>query len=244
MARTTRARVELVRPANDFDLSFTLPAGIEQRSVLRLAVMGISPLLTHNAMAMLAPKQTRGSNIPTPEEEAEAGVYRDAEGHFCLPGVAFQRSFLEAASAFRAPKGKLSMQSYLAHIEVAEELMVLLDPTTKEPLTEYEIDRRTAVVQRNRILRCRPKFNVWAGLLTIRYDAQLIGDPGIICAIGADAGTRRGVGDYRPGKSKGPFGRFAVIAFAYGETGPWQRYEPGAAAVERLAAEEESDEAQ
>ncbi|HSR76413.1 MAG TPA: hypothetical protein VLN57_07480 [Xanthobacteraceae bacterium] len=231
MART-RPQVTVVPSSAELDnnvIPFVLPAAIEARARLRLSVMGSSPLLTHNVMAMLAPAASRGKNIPSPEDEAEAGVYRTQEGRFGLLGEAFRLSALEASTLFKAPKGRGSIQPWLAHIEVEEEFVTLIDPATGEAIENYEIDVRSVVIQRSRILRGRPKFLHWAvKRITILYDEALIPNPTIIPDIMADAGQRRGVGDFRPGKSKGRFGRFAVIAVAYGD-GPWQRYELGAA---------------
>jgi hypothetical protein len=185
--------------------------------------------LTHNAQAMLTPAAARGGkNIPEPEVEAEAGLYRTAHGQYAIPGLAFRLALLEAATIFKAPKGSRgSIAPWLAHIEVKEELIPLLNPADRAPLSAYEIDRRPAVVQRQRILRARPRFNNWAiGCMTLLFDEQLVPTPTILPDIMADAGQRKGVGDYRPGKSKGWFGRFAVIGVAYG-TGPWQVYTPG-----------------
>jgi hypothetical protein len=245
MARNTLTRPVEVTAPSPYDrdnncIPFELPASVQQLAELRISVMGISPLLTHSALSMLTPKKTRGNVIPTPEEEAEAGCYRNEDGVCCALGVMFQRTMLEAASAYRA-KGKVTMQSVLAHVEVAEDYLPLVDPRSGQPLTTYEQYPSTVLVQKSRILRVRPRFNHWAiRRITFKYDAQLVAAPSIIVDVLADAGTRRGVGDFRPGKSKGSFGRFAVVASAFG-AGPWAPYAPGAAVADEVERVEPAD---
>ncbi len=170
---------------------------------------GISPLLTHNPLSMAAPKTaSKGSKIPEPEVEAEAGVYRTEDGVCAIPGIGFRSGMVKAAGAWKVPRGKGFMSSRIAHIMVVEELVELIDPETSEPLTSYRIDARRAVVQRQGITRCRPRFDKWSGTFTIEYDDKLV-DPDIFVEIAADAGSRIGVGDYRPEK-KGWFGRYSI----------------------------------
>jgi hypothetical protein len=63
-------------------------------------------------------------------------------------------------------------------------------------------------VQKNGILRSRPKIDNWACELQFEYDPDL-NEPHLIEAVLSHAGKYPGIGDYRVGK-KGPFGRFTV----------------------------------
>lgn len=176
---------------------------------LILTATGIRPLLTHNPASMSRPKAAgrKGKEQYIPEEEAEDGVYRLEDGSCALPGIAFRNSILSAAGAWKAGRGKSSMKSILSHIEVKEELVRLtLDG---KPIEDYTIDKRRAVIQRQGIIRCRPRFDEWQATFTVLYDEQLVPEPEIIVEIANDAGQRIGVGDYRPAKG-GWFGRFKV----------------------------------
>lgn len=177
---------------------------------LLLLATGIRPLLTNNPASMSAPKTgaRKGKVEYIPEEDAESGVYRLADGTCAIPGIAFRNSIINASGLWKSNRGKGSIKSVLSHIEVAEELIQLLD-TDGKPLTEYIIDKRRAVVQRQGIIRCRPRFENWAARFTILFDEALMPDPDIIVQIANDAGQRVGVGDYRPAKG-GWFGRFSV----------------------------------
>jgi len=191
---------------------------------LTFTVIGKSPLLTHNPAQMQKPpgpgekpgKSARGKEIPSPEEEAKRGLYLDEKGRFCGPGVGLRNGLVRAAAAWRAPwqKKRENMRSLVAGCVAEPELVPILDKDGK-PAKTYEIDSRRAMVQRQGIVRSRPKFAVgWRATFQIVYDdAFLAGDEdqirGLLLDIFNDAGNRIGWGDYRPEKT-GWFGRYFV----------------------------------
>lgn len=178
---------------------------------LRVRVEGRTALLTHNPQSMgTAPEAGRGTRVPDAAVEAEAGTYRLEDGSFAIKGEAFRASLLGAAGAWKAKRS--TMKSRLAHVTVIEELVQLLDPETSKPLTSYVIDARRAIVQRQGIIRRRPRFDRWACEFTVEYDPALVTDPKMVIDIVADAGGRVGVGDYRPAKN-GWFGRYTVASY-------------------------------
>jgi len=185
-------------------------------ALYRMVFVGLSPLLTHNPAAMQTTgRGGKGRQIPTAEQEAEAGCYRTADGLFAAPGIAFRNSILEAAPQWRA--GRLYMSAVLAHITVVEDLVPLYR-RDGSPVGSYEIDMRRAIVQGQGIIRARPKFVDWAGFFTVDYDEALVTDLTRLRDIANDAGGRIGVGDYRP-KRRGWFGRFAIVE-AFGIAAP------------------------
>jgi hypothetical protein len=184
----------------------TLPA-----ARLRVFIEGKSALMTHNPQSMtMVADAMKGGRVPNPEDEAEAGCYRLADGSCGIRGESFRGSLLGAAGAWRMKKS--SARSRLAHITVVEELLPLLDPDGK-PITNYVIDRRRAIVQGQGIIRSRPRFELpWSVQPTFEYDQVLVPDPKLIVDILTDAGNRIGVADYRPAKN-GWFGRFSVRGY-------------------------------
>lgn len=175
---------------------------------LKITVDGTSPLMTHNPASMGVTKTPgKASNIPSPEDEAERGTYRLEDGGCAIPGVAFRGSILKAAGAWKT-KRSATMKSQLSHIQIVEELVPLL-MRDGEPITSFAIDRRRAIVQRQGIMRSRPRFEEWSTSFTVIYDGDLVKDEEIIRQIAADAGKRVGVGDFRPERN-GWFGRFMV----------------------------------
>jgi hypothetical protein len=144
------------------------------------------------------------------EIEAEAGVYRLPDGSCAIRGEAFRASLLAAAGAWRMKKS--TARTRLAHVVVIEDLIQLCRKDNT-PITDYAIDARRAIIQRQGIIRCRPRFDEWSATFTFEYDQVLVPDPKLIVDIAADAGGRIGVGDYRPSKN-GWFGRYRVRSYA------------------------------
>lgn len=189
-------------------------------ALLTMRVKGTYALLTHNPMSMFIAnnnnsKAKKGDRtIPTPEEEAEGGLYRLEDGGFALPGFAFRNSILQAAMKWKKPKSRVSMIYDMANLMVVEELVPLINDDGSR-ITSYEIHTMRAVVQGNGIMRSRPKFRDWGAEFTIEYDEELGATSQLIADIAADAGKRIGVGDYRPQKIKGlpgPYGRYAIVS--------------------------------
>jgi hypothetical protein len=187
-------------------------------ATMKIRVRGTYALLTHSPLSMGGKSngaKKGGKEIPTPEAEAEMGLYHlpDGSGGYGLPGFAFRNSILNAATQWKKAGTRRSMQGDLASLMVLEDLVPLIDDDDNL-ITSYEIDTRRAVVQGNGILRSRPKFTLWGAEFTVEYDDDLVKDPSLILDITSDAGKRIGVGDYRPQKIKGlpgPFGRYAVV---------------------------------
>lgn len=91
------------------------------------------------------------------------------------------------------------------------------DAAPLEPITEYEIDVRRCIVQRQGVMRARPLIDLpWACVAEFEYDAGLgtaEGEPVAVKlylqALGY-AGQIVGIGNYRPERG-GRFGKFAVV---------------------------------
>ena len=90
----------------------------------------------------------------------------------------------------------------------ATERTALIDPATAAALVDYDIDTRRATVQRNAVLRSRPRLEKWAAKVELEIDEEFIAEP-TLRELMDIAGRIIGVGDFRPEKS-GPFGRFRV----------------------------------
>jgi hypothetical protein len=179
-----------------------------------------SPLLTHNPAIMKrgvtkSGKPSAKSSIPSAEEEALNGLYIDNNGLYCLPGISFRNAFIKAAGAWRGgwQKKRETLRGLVAHCVAEPEFAPILDAKGK-PAKDYAIDTRRAVVQRQGILRSRPRFEEWQVKFDIVYDADFLTENEevlreLFINVFNDAGNRLGVGDYRPERS-GWFGRFLV----------------------------------
>lgn len=178
-------------------------------------IIGVTPLLTHNPVAMLTPQTTgkRGEAVYEPTEEAEKACYRLDDGTCGIPSIALRASILNASSAFKVPKKRYSVKSLLTHAQIGQELLPLLS-MDGEPLSDYAIDQRRVIVNRAGVIRCRPRFDEWRVCCDLEYDESLIAKEfleAIMPELLKDAGKRFGIGDYRPQKG-GWFGQFAPVS--------------------------------
>ena len=171
-------------------------------------------LLQHSPKSMLdiKPTTSKKNKVYDHKEEAEKSAYRSKDGSLFIPSQAIFSCILNG-SAFKKI-GRFSVKSYLAgnmRIEPSHEVP-LLDNKGK-PITEYEIDLRTVVIQRkSRIVRARPMIQNWSAKFNIIYNEQFITDDEIIKECLSDAGTRVGLLEYRPQLS-GSYGTFDITTW-------------------------------
>lgn len=189
----------------------------------RAVIEGMEPgLLMHNPAGMqrleeykVEQNSGRKKVIPPAEMEAEWGTYRDDAGGLVIPAVWIQRCLIEAGKMFRSPQRKMASMAreFSSGISTApgHSSFALID-ANGEQITDYEIDTRRAIVQRQGIMRSRPFIrSPWQAEVWMQRDAGVIDGEFVLKAI-ILAGSQIGIGDYRPEKS-GPFGRFRVTSF-------------------------------
>lgn len=172
---------------------------------IEVEIEGITPLLMNSPKAMLEPepeiKQAKKKYIP--EEEAEKVAYRNAQGKLFVPSTAIKGSMVNAAAYKKA--GKYTLRPLIAGGVRIKGFEIILDTQ------EYEIDARTVVIQRNRVLKWRPRINKWKLKFVLIYNDKLLSpNPIQTCLI--EAGERVGILDFRPQKL-GEFGMFKVTKF-------------------------------
>jgi hypothetical protein len=182
-------------------------------------IQGKTDLLCHNPAGMGEKKPQGGTKgkqiIYDDQEEAAAGLYVD-DGKFCFPGIGIRNGMVRAAGDWKPLSGKKrgTLTSSVAHIMVAPDMIPSLGPNDK-PLKSYTIDKRRVVVQRNGIVRCRPKFHDWKLKFEIIYDDEILALSveeihKLFGGLLDDAGRRFGLGDYRPAM-RGWFGQFRSL---------------------------------
>lgn len=186
----------------------------------RVAIKGVAPIVQHNGAAGLdtrspanlekaAIARKKGSNRTEADDarmrelECQTSLWLDAGGAPTVPAAALRACIEQAARKLKQGP------------QVREGLIV-------ESVDEFQYDRsmgstaeelgKTAqftvgvVVQRNRILRTRAKFDEWGVVFTLEVDDELV-DREQLDAWLDIAGRRVGLGDWRPTKS-GNYGRF------------------------------------
>ena len=174
----------------------------------KFKITGVFPLMTHNPASMMSgPQGPKTKRIPTPEEEAQAGLYVTEDGDYFLPSVAFRSALLSGLKGKRI--GKIGAATVIKPaVFNADEQTVILDPQTGEPNREWVVDARRAIIQRNGVVRCRPRFNRWGAVLRLLIDEEIASAELLEEHLNI-AGTTVGVGDYRIERG-GQFGSFTA----------------------------------
>lgn len=176
---------------------------------IRLSIQGTAPLLVHSD-ALSDPlhplakalKEISGKRIKTPEDhelmariEWEGGLYFHPTLGPYIPGVNLEKSIVEGARITKQGK-QVERGLFVTDNEIP---LLYQGPRTVEELwpdANFR-DRSSVKVGQARVMRTRPKFAAWA----LEADAEL--DTGQLSvdqlqAIVDDAGSKVGLGDWRP----------------------------------------------
>ena len=173
---------------------------------IEVEIEGTSPLLMNSPQAMLEPEKAIKSKRDkyNPKDEAEKVAYRTNKGKLYVPTTAIKASMLNGASFKKS--GKYSLKQFIAGstriVSKEGNGEVILEPQ------KYEIDLRTVVIQRARVVKARPRLDEWKINFIIEFNDSLI-TPDAIKPSLEDAGQRIGLLDFRPQKG-GEFGTFKI----------------------------------
>jgi hypothetical protein len=179
------------------------------KNVCRVKIESIGPgILLHNPQSMMRVRGGR-KEIPTAEEEADRACYwMPNKSSLAFPAENLRCGLIRAASGWKVPGDrKLSLQPILAG-DISIEPEYLSFHTKK-----YEIDSRRVVVQRQGVIRSRPKLSKWELEFEVRWEAQYLGKDfhkTILPDLLERLGKTIGLGDFRP-EHRGPFGRFLTV---------------------------------
>jgi len=177
-------------------------------------VTGISALLMHNPAGSM--KASDGGmktkeQPPTPEEEAARSTYKDADGNFFVPAVAFRNAILAAGTGKKIGK-MTAWKAVAAGVFNAEVRCPIFHPKTKKPIKEFTVNLMRVVLKSGgkavAILRGRAEIAEWACKVALEIDTDFITVSQVKELLGL-AGRMIGICDFRPEK-KGSFGRFSV----------------------------------
>ncbi|MCV7076713.1 hypothetical protein [Mycobacterium szulgai] len=185
-----------------------------KRHTIDVPIIGVTPVIPHRwsekARNMMRAKQTgskaRAKHDPKDATaEAEAALYRLADGRPGLPAAAFRAATIGAARFYEG----VTMTSLKAALFVVadddEEALVAIEGEMKLREDTPRNSGGTAD------LRYRYAFWPWSAVLRIEYIPSMIDAESVINLV--DAGGSGGVGDWRPSAPKsmtGAFGRYEV----------------------------------
>ena len=190
-----------------------------------VTIKGIRPLIMHNGEAGLDTRspanlekaeitRKRGSNRTVSDDErlfeleCQTSLWLDAGGAPTIPTAAI-RSMIETAA--RKQKQGPQVREGL----IVDEVLSFDYDRERYGATVEELGKNAqftvpVVVQRNRILRTRARFDDWSCTFHLDTDPELV-DRVQLEAWLETGGRRIGLGDWRPEKS-GNFGRFEVVS--------------------------------
>lgn len=180
-------------------------------ATLKFRIKGLTPLLCNNPASMGKSNGVTKKKEYVAEDEAYKSAYQMEDGSFGFPAIGIRGSILKGCTGLKS--GKFALTSLLSHIQVfgsdGGDLMQILDEDGN-PATDYLIDSRRAVVQRNGIIRNRAKFPRWKVEFMIEFDeAYVPRAEETFTDVLENAGKKVGLGDYRPA-CKGWFGQYTV----------------------------------
>lgn len=178
---------------------------------VRVYCKGISPILINRMTDEQLEAIRQRTSLPivrdiSREKEAEAKLYTNGKKKsYGLPGENFY-SCLINAGRFHKLEGrtKISTQdsTLLPSFLTLQESFLEFDKGAK-----WVVDARKGRNEKGQALcLVRPKFPEWGFWATLEIDESQV-QVEMIKALVATAGSRVGLGDFRPDK-KGPFGRF------------------------------------
>lgn len=182
---------------------------------IRARIKGIAPILMHNgkladplyewtkAMKEITSKRKKSDQdyLELARCEFMGSLYVDEVGAPCITGDMIDGCFVAAAKKIR-----LGDQAKVAEFSVGNWPLIYDGPKDAEKLWADGRfrDTRGVKVQKNRVMRTRPRFDDWACEFEITYDANVLNFDQVEQILEI-MGSQRGFGDYLP-----KFGRFTV----------------------------------
>jgi len=157
------------------------------------------------------------SETRTPKEQAEDKLYVGEKGKSVIPARNLLSCLINAGIFHKIKNKNITTQrSSLIPACVAIENMEL--PITSKD--GWTVDSQAVVNPKTggRVPCHRPKFNDWKLSVEVVLDETMV-SPKLFRDIVDDAGSKVGLGDFRPGR-KGPFGRFKVTSWKTSEKVP------------------------
>lgn len=179
---------------------------LETPYVVSIEITGSCPVIFHRwscedvaskAAAKKGSKEKKSDNV-------ESFIYRDSDGHICLPGEYLRMAMVYAAKFKQDPRSprKSAFDLFKAGIVPLTELAKINGGTKNWDF----IDQRRVVIQRNSITRMRPSFlKGWSAEIEILVNVPEYIDFTLFCEVLEMAGRLIGVADFRP-----TYGRFNI----------------------------------
>lgn len=147
----------------------------------------------------------------TPLEIAQSKLYIGLDGKPMIPQPNLLRCLVEGGKFTKVGKSQVTTKTSSIMYSCVDVLGAEIPIEHREP---WRVDTRAVRIPSTggRILTHRPLFDGWRLRFTVILDTTIMGER-TFRQIVNDAGSRIGLGDFRP-QCKGPFGRFKVVQWA------------------------------
>lgn len=186
--------------------------------VFNVTIVGDTPLMQNRFQEEPGAAKSTRRNTPTeregPREQATKAANKLSTGEFFFPGAAIGRLLREVGSNHKATGSRKSLKYIMpAAVLVLNEAVVILDPDTKKPIKDFEVDSRPVVIPatKGRIMRHRPRFDKWSATFSIRINEDVL-DEKLVQKFLTEGGQQNGIGEFRPEKG-GQYGMFQVTSW-------------------------------
>lgn len=169
-----------------------------EKQIIEVGIEGTSPLLMNRFFEEADSKKTRKTYDD--KEEADKRLYKTEQGELYQPAEHLERCLQIAGKNFKYSGRKTFLEYLKAGVIISPEAII-------HKIQDWSIDKRPVVIQKARIMRCRPRLDKWQLEFQIEiYDSNI--SPKDINEILVYAGRFVGLGDYRPRN-----GRFIITKF-------------------------------
>ena len=181
---------------------------------IKVEIYGIAPLICNrftDEKALEATNGTRGSSAAaerkTPLEICQTKLYLDEKGKPGIPQPNLLRNIVQGGAFHKNGKRAITTQRGSMMYSCVDVEGVMIPLITK---SGWKVDSRPVRIPSTggRILCHRPMFDDWRLKFSINLDVSIL-SPSLLRQIVDDAGSRCGLGDFRP-ETKGPFGRYRI----------------------------------
>ena len=169
---------------------------------VNVTIQGVAPLLQHRYKSEKEETPViRAKGKRDYSGEAEEALYRDERGVIYQPSEHILGALTKAAVDF-----KITGRGKKTYKDLVKSAIIVFPDAIPHKNQEWTVDRRPVVIQRNRIMRERPKFDKWE----LSFVIEILDEQFPIEALKQilDQSGKVGIGDYRP-----RFGRYIVTEF-------------------------------
>lgn len=190
---------------------------LDQPYSVAVHITGDSSLLFHRwqSDSVEAKRVASKGSVAKRTDDTASYVYRDSNGHICLPGEYLRGSMVDprngAAKYQQDPRSsrKSALDLFRAGVVALTDMAVIIRADGEKADSWDYLDRRRVTVQRAGVTRERPAFNAgWTAEIELMVLLPQYIDARLLHRTLTDAGRLVGVGDFRP-----TFGRFSVTRF-------------------------------